>query len=152
VLDGNKYVGLKGHGEPRLFNMDALVMARRVFIVEGEFDAIMMHQRGYSAVSSTGGCNSFPMSFAVHFLHSARVYVCYDHDDGGEEGMRHVQEVVPKARILKLPLGRKGDVSDFLRWHTNDEFEDLVRQSDGGGSYLLKASNGMIHDMGLLCR
>lgn len=123
-----KYVGIKDRNEPRLFGAGSLTTEEhRAFICEGEFDTIMLQQQGYTAVSSTAGCNSFRASFAVQFLHIPRVYVCYDSDNGGQTGARMVVEIIPKAIVVTLPTK---DISEFFQQHSRKEFEDLLSAAE----------------------
>ena len=110
-----KYSGIKGHNQPWLFNVDALVGAESAFIVEGELDAIIMWQQGYAAVSATAGASSFSLSWGVHFLNVRRRYTVFDEDDGGREGAAKAARMVPMGRDIRLGLEMdKADIAEFL--------------------------------------
>ena len=110
-----KYSGIKGHNQPWLFNVDALAGAESAFIVEGELDAIVMWQQGYTAVSATAGANSFSLSWGVHFLNVRHRYTVFDEDDGGRDGAAKVARMVPMGRDIHLNLEMdKADIAEFL--------------------------------------
>jgi DNA primase len=143
-----KYLGVKDHNEPRLFNR-AKHPAKRVFIAEGEFDVMVLHQQGYQAVCSTSGAATFLSEWGKHFLPYKQVYVVYDCDKAGVEGAKLVVQVVPKARIVTLPLGEKGDVTDFFQIYGRGDFEDLLKIADrdpvNNLELRLARTNGSIH-------
>jgi DNA primase len=123
----SKYMGIAQHNDARLYNAECLKGARRVFICEGEIDALSLVQRGYSAVSSTSGAGTFLLSWTVHFLHAALLYLCYDSDEPGRKGAEAIREAIPKARIISMP---EKDINKYFLSHSTEEFEQLVREAD----------------------
>lgn len=138
VLDGSKFVGIKNHGEARLFGLETLKDAKRCFIVEGELDRAIMVQNDYVAVSSTGGCASFLLSWGMQFMRVPLIYVPFDNDAGGREGIEHVLEIVPHARGFPMPGGHKADITDFFKNHTKEDFEHLLQRTDTGKGMYMK--------------
>lgn len=124
-----KYFGIAGHNGAGLFNRDTLPGVRWAILCEGEFDAILLCQFGYTAVSSTGGCKSFPPAWRRFFLGLSMLYVVYDQDNGGVEGAALVARIIPKARIVRLPTAHKGDLTNFFRNHQRGEFEALLEEA-----------------------
>jgi DNA primase len=138
-----KYIGVKNHNEPRLFNCENYPVSRRIFITEGELDTVRLWQEGYTSVSSTGGCKSFLPSWSLYFLSYKKVYLVYDSDDAGKEAIERVLAVVPKARVVKLPCK---DVTQFFKLYGRNDFEDLldVADRDSNMSLMLAKINGDI--------
>ena len=123
----SKYANVKNHGDARLFNLPEYYV-RRIFIVEGEYDTMVLAQQGYNAVSSTAGAGTFLEEWAVHFLRIPLVYVCYDSDEAGKQGASAIQALIPKARLIMLN-GSK-DATEYFKTHTKDDFESLIQQAD----------------------
>jgi DNA primase len=128
IDDGNeaKYTSLYG-SRVGIFNSDTLISAADVVICEGEIDAMLLHQSGIRAVSSTGGAGSWKADWAKFFTHVERVFVLYDNDGPGRDGAKKIQASIRRAQVLTLPEGVK-DVGelfeksagavDWLKWHT----------------------------------
>ena len=102
----------------------------RIIICEGEFDRLVLESRGLAAVTSTGGALTFRREWGPYFDPIPSIYVCFDNDDAGREGAQRVAEVIPLARIVRLPeeVGEGGDVTDFFvrLGRGRDEFERLL--------------------------
>jgi DNA-binding MarR family transcriptional regulator len=115
----------KGRGST-VFNQDALQGADIAIITEGEFDAILLCQNGWTAVSGTAGCETFLEEWAELFDAVRAVYICYDNDLPGQSGASKVATILgerareqgcpDKVRIVDLPeeVGEGGDVTDFF--------------------------------------
>jgi len=103
---------------------------KRVIICEGEFDRLVLESRGFAAVTSTGGALTFRPEWGPYFDPIPSIYVCFDNDDAGREGAQRVAEVIPHARIVRLPedVGDGGDVTDFFvrLGRGREEFERLL--------------------------
>lgn len=115
----NKMLGLKGQTTKRLFNADrltALEKGDKVYLVEGEFDTMILDQHGYNAVGILG-TTSFNHE-AIELFKGLDVVLCLDNDEAGE---RATQELA-KMFLLKgqgvsgkqLPDGIK-DITDYFK-------------------------------------
>jgi DNA primase len=104
---------------------------KQLIICEGEFDRLVLESRGFSAVTSTGGAGSFKPEWAEALAGIPEVYICFDRDKAGEDGVLHVASLLPTARIIVLSdeVGPRGDVTDyFVRLgKTLDDFKDLMK-------------------------
>lgn len=85
-----------------------------IVITEGELDALVLWSMNIPAVSSTGGAMSFQEEW-VEQLKGHEVYLCFDNDDAGADGMVKVLKYIPDAKIIFIPetVGVK-DISDFV--------------------------------------
>lgn len=73
-----KYMGIRGHNEPALFNKHTLKGNQTVFIVFGEIDALSIFKMGYAAVSPTAGAGSFRDEWVDLFEDAERIIVVPD--------------------------------------------------------------------------
>lgn len=88
-------------------------LADTVFICEGELDALLLESLGISAVTSTGGAQSFQRSWG-RMLEGREVFICLDNDDAGVKGAIRIQRFLPKAQCVALPPGDAKDVTEFI--------------------------------------
>ena len=87
--EGMKYLGLRDDGlrvnaEPRFFNLDVLksmIKGEKLYITEGEFDAIAIEQMGYNAVGVPGSGN---MPEDMSKLKDYKIILCLDNDTAGQ--------------------------------------------------------------------
>lgn len=85
-----------------------------VVITEGELDSLVLWSLNIPAVSSTGGALSFQSEWAID-LANFQVYVCFDNDDAGAEGMVKVLKYIPDAKVIFIPeQPHVKDISDFV--------------------------------------
>jgi DNA primase len=112
------------YGPPaRLFGLPDLLSAqhRKVFLVEGEFDAILLGQEsGVPTVSGTHGAGTFPSAWIKYFAEKD-VVIIYDCDSAGVSNSNKL--IVPairgQARSVKnvlLPLKGTKDDKDITDW------------------------------------
>lgn len=123
-----------GYGTVVIFNQEMLDGAEYAVVTEGEFDAMLLVQHGFPAVSGTGGATAFKDEWVPLFASCRLVYICYDNDDEGQRGAARAAEALgDKARIVSLPkeVGEKGDVTDFFveLGRTDADFEALLQEA-----------------------
>lgn len=114
-----------------IFNQDCLPGGGNVIIAEGEFDAMLLNQHGWQAVSGTAGCQTFYEAWVPLFAACEIIYICYDNDDEGRRGAAKVAKLIgARARVVTLPpeVGEKGDVTDFFvtLGRSDDDFAALL--------------------------
>lgn len=140
--DYKKVWSMRG-SHPALFNPEALVNGKRIIVCEGEWDAMLLTQMGYSAVTGTAGAMGWVERLCLSFNCNQEIFLCYDNEasDAGLKGMMRTQEMFNKygihTNIVRLPrvytagTGGKTDISDyFLRdGHTQEEFDKLLNDS-----------------------
>ena len=98
-----------------LYNASKLSSGKRVIIVEGEFDAMLLESRGYLAVTSTSGAQTFQESWQPLFQ-DKEVVVCFDHDDAGFAGAQKVVKILGCAKLALLPkmMCDHEDITDYV--------------------------------------
>jgi DNA primase len=130
---GSKMITSRG-GSIELYGWErVLAKPSRIIICEGEFDRLVLEARGFSAVTSTGGAGAFRREWAADFTPIPEVYLCFDHDEAGRRGAHRTGQLVPHAKIVKLPaeVGPGGDVTDFFvrLGHTREDFVRLLESA-----------------------
>jgi Toprim-like len=102
----------------------------QIIICEGEFDRLVLESRGFAAVTSTGGALTFRSEWAEAFEEIPNVYVCFDNDAAGREGVKRVARLISHVKSIQLSeeVGDGGDVTDyFVRLgRSGDEFAKLL--------------------------
>lgn len=123
--NSTKMINLKGFGNPaRLYGVDELVKddRKQVILCEGEFDRLLLSQNGFSAVTSTHGCNSFRDEWLPLFKNKD-VVVIYDCDPEGQAAVQanilkeFKESDVASIKNVVLPLtGSKSDkdITDYF--------------------------------------
>lgn len=114
-----------------LFGVDNLRGHKEVFICEGEFDAMLLHQMGYAAVAIPGALN-FQEHWCTWFDDARRIFIVLDADDAGRKGAAKIQALLGRrTRVVEFPVpyGQKStDVTEFFLRdrHTKEDFDALV--------------------------
>jgi len=131
-LKANKMLNWPGYGDATLWGMDALKM-KRVFLQEGELDALLQRQYGFPSLSATAGAGTWLPEWNVHFIGKI-VYITYDVDQQGEQGARKVanqlRDVAEAVHIVKLPMTVTGsDQTDYYvnQGYGKQNFIDLCK-------------------------
>lgn len=122
-----KYRYDKG-SEVALFNIQTLKGANPeepIFIVEGEFDAMVLEDKGYKAVTSTGGAMSFQEEWVGLLGNLNKVIICFDNDEAGIRGMIRLKQMIPAANLLFITDAITKDVTDFITAWGIQDFIDL---------------------------
>jgi hypothetical protein len=128
----NKMVNWPGYGDATLWGMDALKY-KRVFIHEGEMDAILQRQYGFPSLSPTAGAGTWLPEWNVMFAGKI-VYFVYDVDQQGEQGARkganQLRNVAEQIYIVKLPMTAPGsDITNYYvdQGYGRQNFIDLCK-------------------------
>lgn len=126
--EGPKYTYTKG-AHTALFGIHNLKRSDEIVICEGEFDCMVLESKGFAAVTSTGGALSFQADWKPLFA-GKTVYVCFDNDTAGLNGMLKVCSILPGTRVVPLPpeVGAHGDITDFFTklGKTPEDFRSLI--------------------------
>lgn len=119
-----------------LYNEDALLGSKEVFVCEGIPDTLILSQWNYKAVGVLGA-GGFREDWINRFEACEIVYLCFDPDKAGQDGVMKVAELLgEKARIVSLPQGM--DMNDWmLAGHKKEDFERLRVEAKGLVEYLI---------------
>lgn len=107
-------------GKVTLYGADKLPstigIERPILITEGELDTLVAWSQNIYALSSTGGAMSFQEDWVKKpFFEYNQIYLAFDNDDAGAEGMVKVLQYIPDAKVVLIPEtpGVK-DISDYV--------------------------------------
>ena len=108
-------------GVPRvLYRLPELMAADPhawVLIPEGEKDVDNLIRLGLVATTNPGGANAWRPEYA-QYLRDRRVAILADNDEAGHKHAREIARtltgVAKEVRVIDLPVGEHGDVSDWL--------------------------------------
>lgn len=127
-----------GMGESVLFGQHTLAAGKQegrstLYLVEGEFDAMVLWQHGFwPALSTTTGANSFKPEWydAIVSYGPDELVICYDADVAGQKAAQTLAqrfENIPRVRNVVLPDVK--DATEFFLKYTDDDFRTLLEQS-----------------------
>jgi len=116
--DKAKMLGLKGHTTKRLFNAEILADLKKgdkVYICEGEFDAMMLDQNNFNAVAILGTTNF--NADDIDLFNGLDVILCLDNDEAGQRATQEVAKMfLLKGQAVKtkqLPENIK-DITEYF--------------------------------------
>ena len=105
-------------GTVSLFGLDKLKCEQNdVVITEGELDSLVLWSKNIQAVSSTGGAMTFREEWIEELksMCHGTIYLAFDNDDAGSEGMVRVLKHLPEAKVIFIPEQPDvKDISDFV--------------------------------------
>lgn len=120
-----KYQTPKGFNQ-HLYNVVS-TKEPRVWICEGEMDALTLCQLGLDAVG-VPGVASFKPEWRYLFAYADEVSIVFDGDEPGKEGASKIARIlsplVPRLRLIRMPDGK--DVNDLYK-EDLAKLEELVR-------------------------
>lgn len=134
TTDGNKYWGLRGQNDTRLYphnvgGNDPIVLT------EGEFDALLLRQYGLNAYSLTNGSKAIPTQPVLDGLFGERdVVLMRDQDIPGQEGSEDLLMLLKNAYPIYWFLERGKDVTEV--WQRDRDFFDYLIDLVLSGTYL----------------
>ena len=104
-----------------------------IIICEGEKDVIVATSRGFNAVTfGSSTKNITKQQIQTLQKHCKQLFVCYDNDEAGKNGVKAIIDKFPDIISLQLPEtnGIKGyDITDFFQEHTADDFRELIENA-----------------------
>lgn len=123
-----KYTYTSG-SKATIYNLQAIKdNLQPVYITEGELDALCLTSFGFQAVSSTGGSGTFLPEWADYFK-DCEVFLCYDRDRAGIQGVLKAQQILPNAKCIFLPDFKGKDVTDYMLQFNRTQFLSLPAEN-----------------------
>lgn len=124
---GSKNFTQTSQTKPIFYNINAAVGQKEVYIVEGEFDVLAMHQCGYkNTISIPNGANDnddFWINCERYLQDVDKFYICTDNDDKGEVVSEKIAQRLGRYRCERVHFKNKDANDDLL------EGEDVLKNS-----------------------
>jgi DNA primase len=118
----SKYLATSGYRP--MFNVRALsVGADRVFVAEGELNAIMSSYDGFPCVA-TGGKENWKEWWSYCFDGPREIVVLRDGDEAGKEFADHIKHQLRNVVVIDFPDGQ--DVSSYRLEHGPEGLRSLI--------------------------
>lgn len=134
TTDGNKYWGLRGQNDTRLYPHN-IRGTNPIVLTEGEFDALLLRQYGLNAYSFTNGSKAIPpQSVLDAFFGDRAVVLMRDQDSPGQESSEDLLMLLKNAYPIYWLLERGKDVTEV--WQHDRDFFDYLTQLVTSGTYL----------------
>lgn len=120
--DSNKYMGIKNdqldlNRSKRFFNNDIIkrmTKGTKLFITEGEFDAMAMDSLGYKAIAIAGAGNIPEKKYFIPLL-DFEIVVCKDNDEAGDGLLNNLANIFAEYdKDIKQKIFPTKDVNDFV--------------------------------------
>lgn len=126
------------HGaQPELYPWRTLTREiGRVVIAANELECLALEARGFLAVASTHGAETFKAEWVRYFEAIDRVYVLLGRSEASDRAARKIVELMPRAIVVPVPeeAGPKGGVAECIArlGYTRNDFEALVARASCG--------------------
>lgn len=152
-----KMIGRKGGENGHFFPYDLINSDEKLYIFEGEKDAMVAFDMGINAVTLTGGASATPNKMAINKLKDKEVVIVYDNDDAGVEGRERlykaifdVAKSVKYIEINQVVNEDKEDFSDAVFKYGLDALTfSLLEESNFDEKLLSEAANYITIDNAL---
>ncbi len=102
-----------------------------IILCEGELDRLILEAHNLPAITTTSGAGSFKDEWAkiINALPS-QLFICFDNDEAGMNGSGRIAELMPKAKIVRIPkVDRIKDVTDLITTKGIEEFKKLLDEA-----------------------
>lgn len=124
---GGKHFTQTAQTKPIFYNVNAAVGQKEVYIVEGEFDVLAMHQCGYeNTISIPNGANDnddFWINCEKYLQDVDKFFICTDNDDKGEHVSEKIAQRLGRYRCERVLFKNKDANGDLI------EGEDVLKSS-----------------------
>lgn len=112
-----KMIGKRGGENGHLFPYDLIRDDEKLYILEGEKDAMVAQDMGINAITITGGASTIPNKLAINKLADKEVVIIYDNDDAGVKGRENLYktlyDVVKSIKYIDIGQIVDEDKEDF---------------------------------------
>lgn len=120
--------------------------AEQIILVEGNFDAVALHQAGFKNTVAPLGTAFTREQAQILSRYTKEVILCFDSDLAGENAIEKafatLKDTGLSVKVLKLPVGK--DPDEFLKNNKPSDFARLVSNAIPETEYkLIKAADGI---------
>ena len=142
--DANKNFTQSKNGKSIFYNINSIIGESEVYIVEGEFDVLAMHECGYkNTISLPNGANDNDdvWSNCKKYLSDVKkFYICTDNDASGEEVSNKIAQRLGRYRCVRVVFDHK-DANDELINKGKQAVQEAVKKAkhyDTPGSHTIE--------------
>lgn len=150
---GGKHFTQTAQTKPIFYNINSAIGQKEVFIVEGEFDVLAMHQSGFkNTISIPNGANDnddYWINCEKYLQDIEKFYIGTDNDAKGEAVAEKIAQRLGRYRCVRILFKNKDANGDLVEGK-----EDLVRESvsngkryPASGTFTIQELAGGIHDL-----
>jgi len=150
---GGKHFTQTAQTKSIFYNINSAIGQEEVFIVEGEFDVLAMHQCGFkNTISIPNGANDnddFWINSEKYMQDVKKFYIATDNDEKGEIVADKIAQRLGRYRCVRVLFEDKDANGDLLKGGS-----DLVKESilngkryPASGTYTAKDLAGGIYDL-----
>ncbi|MBO5909130.1 MAG: DNA primase [Clostridia bacterium] len=120
--------------------------AEQIILVEGNFDAVALHQAGFKNTVAPLGTAFTREQAQILSRYTKEVILCFDSDLAGEAAVEKafatLKDTGLSVKVLKIPAGK--DPDEFLKNNKPSDFARLVSNAIPETEYkLIKAADGI---------
>jgi DNA primase len=120
-----KYLQIRG-SQPGLFGAENMAGKPTVFLVEGEFDAMLLHQEAGDLVGvgtfGSASIREIDYRWVSRLLSSQRIFIMGDSDKAGREFMSALSGFSHRFRCVQVPSGK--DVTEY--WQSGENLREWI--------------------------
>lgn len=150
---GGKHFTQTAETKPIFYNINSAVGQDEVFIVEGEFDVLAMHQCGYkNTISIPNGANDnddFWINCEKYLQGVGKFYIATDNDDKGEIVAEKIAQRLGRYRCVRILFKNSDANGDLLEGGPDLVKESIVngKRYPASGTFTVEDLAGGIHDL-----
>lgn len=150
---GSKHFTQTAQTKSIFYNINAAIGQEEVFIVEGEFDVLAMHQCGFkNTISIPNGANDnddFWINSEKYMQDVKKFYIATDNDSKGEIVADKIAQRLGRYRCVRVLFEDKDANGDLLKGGSDLVKESIIngKRYPASGTYTAKDLAGGIYDL-----
>lgn len=150
---GGKHFTQTAQTKSIFYNINAAIGQEEVFIVEGEFDVLAMHQCGFkNTISIPNGANDnddFWINSEKYMQDVKKFYIATDNDEKGEIVADKIAQRLGRYRCVRVLFEDKDANGDLLKGGSDQVKESILngKRYPASGTYTAKDLAGGIYDL-----
>lgn len=127
-------------------NLAKAYCSEQMILVEGNFDAVSLHQAGFKNTVAPLGTAFTKDQAQILSRYTKEIIICFDADTAGEAAIEKAFTTLANTglsvKVLKLPVGK--DPDEFLKSNKPSDFQKLIDTAVPETSYkLIKAADSI---------
>lgn len=126
---GGKHFTQSTGGKPIFYNINSAIDSKDVYIVEGEFDVLALHQIGIkNVISVPNGANdndNYWINSEKYLIDVERFYIAVDNDNKGNELSEAIAQRLGRYRCVRVNFQGKDANEDLISGCLEKSIKDL---------------------------